>query len=179
MGVISARLPDDTHDRWKAYCANFGLKPSDAIKHLIEDQLQAQLAPMKPTGAGAGAGGKNKIQVKVQITESEREGIRLRTHLHGSTRSGWIAKAIRSALTLAPIIGEEQTEILKASNHQLLKIGININQIARRLNEHQEAQSKAIEVEELREIRKQINEHVLKVEALISTVNGRGQLEDG
>ena len=139
--------------------------------------MQAQLAPMKPTGAGAG--GKNKIQVKVQITESEREGIRLRTHLHGGTRSGWIAKAIRSALTLAPIIGEEQTEILKASNHQLLKIGININQIARRLNEHQEAQVKAIELEELREIRKQINEHVLKVEALISTVNERGQLVDG
>lgn len=169
------RLPDDVHDKWKAYCSSLGLKTSVAIRQAIEQQVQAELAPMKPTGEG----GKNKVQIKVQITESEREGIRLRTHLHGGTRSGWVAKAIRSALTEMPILGGEQTKAIQNSNYQLMKIGGNINQIARRMNEHQEAQAKAIELKELQEIRKQINEHVLKVETLISTIEGRGELEHG
>ena len=175
MGFLKVRLNDDVHAKWKSHCEAIGLKPSSAVRQAIEQQVQAEMAPMKSTGAG----GKNKTQVKVQITESEREGIRLRTHLHGGTRSGWIAKAIRSALTQAPIIGEEQTKIIKASNHQLLKLGININQIARRLNEHEGAQIKAIELAELQELRQQIDAHVSKMEALVSIIHERGELKEG
>ena len=176
MGVLTVRLPDEVHEKWATYCSGLGLKPAKAIRLSIEQQVAANDAPMKPVRAGTG--GKNKIQVKVQITESEREGIRLRTHLHGGTRSGWIAKAIRSALTQAPIIGEEQAEIVKASNHQLLKLGININQIARRLNEYQGTQIKAVELAELQELRQQIDAHVSKMEALVSIIHERGELEE-
>ncbi len=47
----------------------------------------------------------------------------------------WIVDAIRTGLTHEPQLGMSEIDSLGESNYQLLALGRNLNQIARRLNE--------------------------------------------
>ncbi|MNN88173.1 Bacterial mobilization protein (MobC) [compost metagenome] len=47
----------------------------------------------------------------------------------------WIIDAIRAGLTHEPQFGMSEIDALGESNYQLLALGRNLNQIARRLNE--------------------------------------------
>lgn len=181
MPRLDVRLSNEAHAKWLAYCANLGSPPSTVIRRSIEEQMLGKPAPseIKPSKALDTKGGQKRVKLSVLFTETEREGIRLRAKHHSVTLAGWIVRIVRAALTYAPVFDAEQTEVIQESNYQLSKIGTNINQIARRLNEQQDAQNKAIELAELKAMRREIKAHVNKVETLISTVAERGVLKHG
>ena len=179
MAFMNIRLNDETHAKWKEYCAGLGLQPSTAVRRSIEQQVSG--LPDKPDTFEAPrktrepAGGQKKVRVSVWLTESEREGIRLRTTLHGGNRAGWIINLIRAALTREPQLGDDEIDVLKASNFQLLSIGRNLNQIARRLNEGQTQQS--VEMAMLDELRDKIDMHTAEVNHLIRSNTERWVIE--
>ena len=166
MPRIDVRLTDEVHAKWLAFCERLNTPPSTVIRRSIEQQVQDRSPaepPVKRTKEPAG--GQKKVRVSVWLTESEREGIRLRTTLHGGTRAGWIINLIRAALTREPQLGSDEIEALEQSNYQLLSIGRNLNQIARRLNEGQQQQ--VVEVDMLNELRDVIDLHTSEVNHFI------------
>ena len=170
MAFMNIRLDDEIHAKWKAYCAGIGLKPSTAVRRSIEQQVSEKPdIPAHPTEliskTREPTGGQKKVRVSVWLTESEREGIRLRTTLLGGNRASWIINLIRSALTREPQLGGNEIEALEQSNYQLLSIGRNLNQIARRMNEGQKQQS--VEMATLEQLRDQIDLHTSEVNHLI------------
>lgn len=167
MAFLNVRLADDVLAKWRTHCAGINLKPSTAIRKAIEQQMSSQAEPVpEPVSTTVEtAGGQKKVRARLWLTESEREGIRLRTTLHGGTQAGWIVNAIRSALTRDPQLGDDEIEVLEQSNYQLLSIGVNLNQIARRLNEGQKQQQ--VEVAAIEALSKQIDAHTDNVTRLI------------
>jgi len=176
MPNLTVRLPDATLASWRAHCAARGLKPTAAIREAIEQQVGQDHVRVSAPGKQAPVpGGRNKVRVSIWLTESEREAIRLRTTLHGGSRAGWVIRVIRAALTREPQFGDIELEALGESSYQLLSIGRNLNQIARRLNEHQKQQP--VELAMIEALRDQIDQHVTKVDRAIRASTERWGIE--
>lgn len=183
MPNITLRLPATVHGQLMAQCQAQGITATAAVRSWIESKLSGApaislqapaIAPVSVVDTSRNSG--RLVSSTIKLTESEHEQIRLRKQLHGCTKTAWMVRTIRAALTCAPVLDEEQTEAVKESNYQLLAIGKNINQIARRLNEGQDKQAKALELEQLKTIRADIKAHTGKVIGLMDTVTGRGHL---
>jgi hypothetical protein len=78
---------------------------------------------------------------------AEKEGCSLQT---------WVVNVVRATLTRQPQVGMRELETLGESNYQLLAIGRNLNQIAKRLNEGAPEQ---LTLREIRELKQQIDAH--------------------
>lgn len=72
---------------------------------------------------------------------------------------------MQSVLAKEPLLTTKEVEILYQSNAQLLRIGRNINQIAKSLNTNSPT---ALSTQELKEIKAQIAQHTERVEKLVS-----------
>lgn len=63
---------------------------------------------------------------------SERDALEIRAKEAGSSVLEFIVDAVRATLTHEPQYSMKEIEVLGESNYQLLAIGRNLNQIARR-----------------------------------------------
>ncbi|MGE8637983.1 MAG: plasmid mobilization relaxosome protein MobC [Achromobacter sp.] len=135
---MNIHLGADLKARWTDYCVALGKSPGAAIKEAIEQQLekagknpepktyhQTQKAPV----------GEPKVRFEILLTESERRAIRERANTERCSMRRWIIDACRVGLTREPQFGMKEIDALGESNYQLLAIGRNLNQIARRLND--------------------------------------------
>jgi predicted DNA-binding protein len=137
--ILSIRLGSDLKARWRAYCKASDKEPSTAIKEAIERQLakvDGTQAPSKVyrqvTEAPCTA---KKKRFEILLTPSEKAGLLERAALDGSSPRRWVVAALRAGLTKEPQFGMREIDALGESNYQLLAIGRNLNQIAKRLNE--------------------------------------------
>ena len=150
---------------WEAYCAQRGLKPGVAIRHAIEQQLQATAVEgQEPTAKSYEPVEREKRErYEITLTPSEKEAIRRR--LDGKrTMRDWIAGVIRAALTREPQFGAAELVALADSTYQLQAIGRNLNQIARRLNEGRRQDFPAARIDALERV---ISKHTKAVAALL------------
>lgn len=125
-------------DPWAEYCNAQGKKPGAAIKEAIELQLKkAQSLPVPKTYRQTNEAPplEPKQRFEVLLTESEKNAVKERVHIERCSMRRWIVDAIRTGLTHEPQFGMSEIEALGESNYQLLAIGRNLNQIARKLNE--------------------------------------------
>lgn len=152
-----------TKKPWAAYCARLGKKPGAAIREAIEAQLSKavtgtsavsrpalkQQAEEKPdTGA--------KGRVEVRLTPSEKAAGMELAALEGCSLQTWIINIVRATLTRQPQFGMRELDALGESNYQLLSIGRNLNQIAKRLNE---GLPETITVQHIEKLRAVIERH--------------------
>ena len=153
-----------TKKPWAAYCARLGKKPGAAIKEAIEAQLSKaarsdtsaasrpavkQQAEEKPdTGA--------KGRVEVRLTPSEKAAVLELASVEGCSPQHWIINTVRATLTRQPQFGMRELDALGESNYQLLAIGRNLNQIAKRLNE---GLPETVTVQHIEKLRRVIEQH--------------------
>ncbi|PRE74021.1 plasmid mobilization relaxosome protein MobC [Burkholderia multivorans] len=162
---------------WAGYCKALGKKPGAAIKEAIEQQLekagknpqpktyhQAQEAPV----------GEPKVRFEILLTESEKRAIRERANTERCSMRRWIIDACRAGLTREPQFGMREIDALGESNYQLLAIGRNLNQIARRLNEGKSAKVTVEQIEKLTAI---IDKHTDVVSTAIRASLERWNIE--
>ncbi|WP_041373121.1 plasmid mobilization relaxosome protein MobC [Xanthomonas citri] len=86
----------------------------------------------------------------------------------------WGVDAIRAGLTGEPQFGTKEVDALGESNYQLLAIGRNLNQIARRLNEGKSAR---VTVEQIKMLADRIDQHTKKVADAIRASQERWNIE--
>lgn len=152
---------------WAAYCKARGLKPGAALKEAIEKQL-AQATTERPAAKAAAtykqAGEDEPIGPKgrfeILLTHSEKEAIRERARIEQCSMRRWIVDAIRAGLTGEPQFRTAEIEALGESNYQLLAIGRNLNQVARRLNE---GRGEKVTVDAIKKLDARIRRHVKAV----------------
>jgi hypothetical protein len=137
-GRFEVRL-GDLKNEWVAFCDAKGVNPSKAIKmaliHLMRAGSTGKTSDGVVTVYGVEAVSEPKKRVEVQLTASEREAADNRAKQEGFPSTNlWIAATVRAALTNMPQFGKHEIEALGKSNHELLAIGRNLNQIAKYLN---------------------------------------------
>lgn len=132
---INIHLGADLKARWIAYCESMGKTPGAVLKEAIESQLEksdtsSRLTIYRQTERAK----ERKERFEILLTSSERDAINERAHAERCSARRWIVDAIRAGLTHEPQFSISEIEALGESNYQLLTIGRNLNQIARRLN---------------------------------------------
>lgn len=121
---------------WADYCETLGKKPGAAIKEAIEQQLsKAQANPQPKTYRQTETVKEPKERLEILLTISEKAAVKERAKIERCSMRRWIVDAIRTGLTHEPQFGMAEIDALGESNYQLLALGRNLNQIARRLNE--------------------------------------------
>lgn len=94
--------------------------------------------------------------------------------------TAWAAGLVRSRIgTRSALVAETERAALVESTAQLRRIGINLNQIAYRLNRDERHEMTAIEREEIQEACRQVKIYSSAVDRLIQEVRARGEGGDG
>lgn len=164
-------------DPWAEYCNALGKKPGAAIKEAIELQLkkaQSLPAPKIYQQTNEAPPLQPKQRFEILLTASEKNAIKERAHIERCSMRRWIVDAIRTGLTHEPQFGMSEIEALGESNYQLLAIGRNLNQIARKLNE---GDSDPIQTELIKGLRAIIDKHTHVVSSAIRASLERWDLE--
>ncbi|WP_423770322.1 plasmid mobilization relaxosome protein MobC [Pseudomonas sp. NLJ1] len=121
---------------WANYCKTLGKKPGAAIKEAIEQQLaKAEANPQPKTYRQTETDKETKERFEILLTISEKAAVKDRATTERCSMRRWIVDAIRAGLTNEPQLSMLEIDALGESNYQLLALGRNLNQIARRLNE--------------------------------------------
>ncbi|QXI14976.1 plasmid mobilization relaxosome protein MobC [Pseudomonas hamedanensis] len=162
---------------WVNYCKALGKKPGAAIKVAIEEQLEK--AGKDPTSkiyhqAHEAIPAEPKVRFEILLTESEKRAIRERSNIERCSMRRWIVDACRVGLTHEPQFGMSEIDALGESNYQLLMIGRNLNQIARRLNE---GKDEKITVDQIEKLSRIIDRHTDTVSAAIAASLERWNIE--
>lgn len=177
--VLTVRLPPGVKARFAAHCARVGTTSSAAIRTAVT----AEVADVEQTDTAAPVPAARSVEVpdegpksavRLWLTPTEREAVDGQVEHAGGSRASWIVRAVRGALTAEPQLGDEELRVLGESNRELLAIGRNLNQIARRLNERQKQQS--VEAEMLERLSRQIHEHVDQVHQVMRANRERWRL---
>lgn len=137
---FSLRL-GDIHDDWLSFCKRRNAHPGRTLKAAVI-KLMAAGSEAKPSNSVEPAKAyavepvsESKKRIYVLLTVSEREAADDRARLEGfPSTNQWVAATVRAALTNMPQFGKHEIEVLGQSNHELLAIGRNLNQIAKHLN---------------------------------------------
>lgn len=160
--ILSVRLRPGIRVQWDAYCLRMGKASSTVIKEAIEKQLvglQAEKARTVFTQVEE-TSREPKKRFEILLTISERQALEIRAKEAGSSVRQFIIDAVRATLTHEPQYSMKEIEVLGESNYQLLAIGRNLNQIARRLNE---GKYEPVTVERIEELSKSLLQHAKKV----------------
>ncbi|MFP3925895.1 plasmid mobilization relaxosome protein MobC [Pseudomonas sp. W5-36] len=181
--ALNVHLGADLKARWADYCLALGKSPGAAIKAAIEQQLAQSAAnpALKPYQQVEETTTRGPMQrFEILLTASEKAAINERAQIERCSMRRWIVDAIRIGLTLEPQFGMDEIDALGESNYQLLALGRNLNQIARRMNEGGYEPVTAERIEALSRI---IDNHTEKVSrairASIERWNLRQTPEDG
>lgn len=134
--AINVHLGADLKARWLNYCAELGKTPGAVLREAIKHQLVSS-APVQLTKCYRQVEGvrERKERFGILLTSSERAAIKERADTERCSSRRWIVDAIRAGLTHEPQFNMSEIDTLGESNYQLLTLGRNLNQIARRLNE--------------------------------------------
>lgn len=151
----------DLKTPWVEYCSSVGKKPGAALREAIEKQLaglqvdrpKTVLKPVEEVQHKA------KKRFEIMLTDSERDALAARANEENCSGRQFVIDALRAALTHEPQLSMKEIEILGESNFQLLAVGRNLNQIARRLNE---GKYEPVTIERIEELRRVIDVHVQK-----------------
>lgn len=152
--AMNIHLGADLKARWVDYCGSLGKTPGAAIKEAIEQQLEkAGKFPQPKTyqQMHEAPDDEPKARFEILMTQSEKAAVLERANLERCSQRRWIIDAIRAGLTCEPQFGMKEIDALGESNYQLLSIGRNLNQVAKRLNEGNLAPGTVHAIEQLRE----------------------------
>lgn len=152
--ILSVRLGSDLKARWRAYCKTINREPSTAIKEAIELQLAKVDGTQSPgkvyRQVTEAPSTEKKKRFEVLLTPSEKAALLERAAQDGSSPRRWVVAALRAGLTKEPQFAMREIDALGESNYQLLAIGRNLNQIAKRLNEGGKSGPAVEAIEQLR-----------------------------
>ncbi len=153
---------------WFAYCKREGAKPGPSIKQVVAHLLRV---PAKASGEariyGVEPVSEPKKRIEVKLTASERSAADERAQREGFPSTNlWVAAVVRAALTNMPQFGRGEVDALGRSNHELLAIGRNLNQITKHLNASN-GDPAGYNVELVEKLAVEVRRHVSKVGDLL------------
>ena len=160
---------------WLDYCEANGTTSSAAFRQIVQSLLAKQDQAQALTIADNDPE-KATVRKKISLTPSEAERVESVAKVEGFSSTRWIVALIRARLTGTPQLGQQELEALAQSNLQLLKIGRNLNQVARALNTSPEAQ-RTFRVDGIEKLHGLIERHAKAVSAAMTANTDRWRIK--
>jgi len=115
----------------------------------------------------------DKLPIKLRMTKSEMEAIRKLAAVRGQTRQALIVSAVREFLLNKSQIDPKEYRLISDSTLSLNRIGVNLNQIARVLNEQNKSgQLNPSDIAGIPAVLKQLNQkidlHIKEIDEFLS-----------
>lgn len=166
----------ELREAWQLYCQERGLKPGAALKASIKAEIErVKKGAIEPAvQLNERPDNSPKKRAEVRLTPTEMDAVDARAEREGCSRSTWLVNVVRGTLTKQPQMGMPEIDSLGESNYQLLAIGRNLNQIAKRLNE---GQPDAITVKYIERLSTEIRTHAKKVSKVMGASIERWSLK--
>lgn len=165
--IISVYL-GPLRSKWDQYCLSKGVKSSSALKQVIQHLLTREFGSTPEVATDSIDDGKTK-RIEIRLKPSLYAELQRRAKAEGFSPNRFISGLVDARLAkTVPIFGQHELDGLTASTSQLLRLGTNLNQIARAINRNP-LETDLVRVELIQEIRQEINLHTQHVAALISS----------
>jgi hypothetical protein len=134
MAFIGLRLSDQLASRFEAVAATRGGK-SKLLRAMIEAVTKA------PPGEGEGVGGARGASKKVtlRLKEADLAALDAAAAKSGMRRTEWLLACARRRLSAKPQFREEEALALLETRRELRRIGVNLRELVRRLEERDAA----------------------------------------
>ncbi|MGL4766462.1 MAG: plasmid mobilization relaxosome protein MobC [Formosimonas sp.] len=134
MSKLGVHLGARKHD-WDEYAKQRGRTPSLLAAMVLKQILDSEKAgaPIFKIEQQKEWGVKKPL--KLMLYESELQALDAFVEHDGTTRQGFVIGVIRAHMANEPQYSTEEILALRESNAQLRKIGVNLNAIAKRLNQ--------------------------------------------
>lgn len=134
---LNVYLSEPLKTAWELHCQAKGLKPGAALRALIQmDVARSEEGATLPAAQQVEHPDRGRRRrAEIRFTPSELEAVDIRAEAEGCSRQMWLVNVVRGMLTKQPQAGMREIDVLGESNYQLLAIGRNLNQVAKRLNE--------------------------------------------
>ncbi len=162
---------------WQAYCEQQGVTPSHALRQVLRQALGQTPRPSSaPRLRVTRRRERATARMKLNVTPSELAALRTYARHEGYQPTAWVVAMIRTKLTGEPHVGQPELAALTRSNHQLLALGRNLNQIAKVLNTAPQNRA-AFRVEAITELSRVIQAHTDKVSDVLRGTVARWQLQ--
>lgn len=139
-------------------------KPSVSL--LAKKLLQAQLAPPTEPELVKLPSPKCRKRITLRLPDKDRAYLEAAAEQGRSTINDVARDIIQSHIYRHPVLTAYEAEVLYQSNHQLLLIGRNVNQIARRMNAGENVSLSSKQIADLKEF---IDAHTGKVGRVLQT----------
>lgn len=136
--VISTWLAAEEHEAWSKRAAEARLSVSSLTRQAIRSFLK------KPGGPAAGTPSAHQdepktSELKVRLTRAELSALSEMAEKLGVRRSTVLRSILQAGLSELPLTSPAELDRLAAATWELRKVGVNLNQIAHRLNESAKA----------------------------------------
>ena len=131
---------------------------SGLAKHLLLKELNTPTPNIQNGGSISQTFKKHRLEL--QLTPIQYNYLRTSAEQHSMTANAYAVDILNYHITHHPTLSNSEAEALYQSNYQLLRIGRNLNQIARQLNI---GESSSITAEEIRQLLSFIEKHTEKV----------------
>ncbi|CAB3780288.1 plasmid stabilization protein [Paraburkholderia caffeinilytica] len=152
--------------RWDAWCTRRGVTAGDGVRQLIAAAVNAGLGdqPVAIESALVQAiVGESRSRIEIRLTVAERNAVELRAATWGLNSNRWIVALVRAQLSREPQLGEQEMNLLSASNLQLAAISRTLGQLMRGGGAELTFQDRA----DFGGIREQIDAHLRAVAGVI------------
>lgn len=137
-----------------------------SVSLLAKKLLQAQLEEAAEPEAVRLPPPKCGRRITLRLPDKDRAWLEAAAVLHRSSINDVARDIIQSHIYRHPMPSAHEADVLAQSNYQLVMIGRNINQIARRLNA---GESVSLSSRQIDELKKFIDEHIGKVNHVLQT----------
>lgn len=125
------------------------------LKKILQDNNWLETAIVPPTDTD---------RLELRLFKQEKQQLYQQANAHHMTSNAFAISIIRSHLNKTPLLTAAEIEALYQSNSQLLRIGRNLNQIAKQFNS---LEGGSITSEQIAALQKIINTHTEKVGELL------------
>lgn len=159
---LNVYLGEPLKEAWELYCLERGIKPGAALRDSVRREIErvGQTPSVVAVQTDELPDNGRKKRAEIRLTPSELSAVDGRAEVEGCSRSTWLVNVVRGTLTKQPQMGMREIDSLGESNYQLLAIGRNLNQIARRLNE---GRDDVITIKYIERLAEEFRSHTKKV----------------
>lgn len=153
-------LSNDVQHKLREVAVKIVHKPSISAlaKYLLLKELNTSTPNIQNRGNISQTCKKHRLEL--QLTPIQYNYLRTSAEQHSMTANAYAVDILNYHITHHPTLSNSEAEALYQSNYQLLRIGRNLNQIARQLNI---GESSSITAEEIRQLLSFIEKHTEKV----------------
>ncbi len=181
--ILHVRLSEEDANRWYKLAKAQGITSSVLSRRLIQtflsDHAQAEdsrgLDPIEPTQSTS-----RKI-LKIRLTENEYFNFSKVSKQLCMSNQECLVRVVRAFLMNGYVVSENESEAVKLYVQEIRKIGVNLNQIAKRINE-----AAAVEVSsdlirtalsEIEEVKGKIRTQENQIENFLKRTRGRSKID--